>query len=181
MVLQPHHGEFYPQIPFKTSYIHLPDVYDFYSPALAQKILPLLLGCHICRGPCRPGCWQWATAGTHPTSQGVHPHPDLSRVFVKGPTSTSHRMLIRSVRRNLCRQSLKNSKYLVCHVLAVPVVIYLLFQLCLSFCVLFVCYLFLSLQFCLLFFCHVNFVCHFDRHFFGSFFGHLSFGLSFRL
>ena len=37
MVLQPHRGEFYPQTPFKTSYIHLPGVYVFYPPALAER------------------------------------------------------------------------------------------------------------------------------------------------
>ena len=31
--------ELYPKTPFKTSYIHLPGLYDFYPPALAPKIL----------------------------------------------------------------------------------------------------------------------------------------------
>ena len=31
--------EFYPKTPFKTSYIHLPGLYEFYPPALAPKIL----------------------------------------------------------------------------------------------------------------------------------------------
>ena len=31
--------EFYPKPPFKTSYIHLPGLYEFYPPALAPKIL----------------------------------------------------------------------------------------------------------------------------------------------
>ena len=31
--------EFYPKNPFKTSYIHLPGLYEFYPPALAPKIL----------------------------------------------------------------------------------------------------------------------------------------------
>lgn len=125
----------------------------------------------------RRGCWQWATTGMHPASHGVHPHPYLSRVFVKGPTSISDRLLIRSVRRNLCRQRLKNAKFAICHVLAVPVVICLSFQLCLSFCVSFI----FVTSVLSVFFCRVNFVCHFDRHFFGSFFGNMSFGLSFRL
>ena len=37
--------EFYPKTPFKTSYIHLPSLHEFYLPALASKILYSLTWC----------------------------------------------------------------------------------------------------------------------------------------